>query len=99
MKFKVIAKLLPHQKVTVDKQTDEWTHVRGGCGESEVPEGWVYTKYVREPDGSDIKTLPPPKEVEEPEPKCDIPGCDLIAPPPAGLSPPPIGGWNVKPPK
>jgi hypothetical protein len=60
MNFKPIAKLVPGQRILVDFQTDEWTHMRSICNEKGDLDGWVYTKYV----------------TEKPESKCDISRCD-----------------------
>ena len=55
MNFKPIAKLVPGQRISVDVQTDEWTHLTRICDEKEDLDGWVYNKYVKDIDGSDIK--------------------------------------------
>src|SRR5262249_28742074 len=55
MNFKPIAKLVPGQRILVDMQTDEWTHLRRICDEKEDLDGWVYNKYVKDIGGSNIK--------------------------------------------
>src|SRR6516225_7587566 len=61
MNFKPIAKLVSGQRILVDMQTDEWTHLMRICDEKEDLDGWVYSKYVKDIDGSNINTLLPPQ--------------------------------------
>jgi hypothetical protein len=62
MNFKVKAKLLSGQRILVDVQTAEWTHVRRICDEKEDLEGWVYTKYIKDTALRDTSTVDVPSE-------------------------------------
>jgi hypothetical protein len=93
MNFKVIAKLLSYQRISVDKRTDKWTHVRAGCGDDAADEGWVYNEYI-----SDIKTVGDcPNEGLNGACEPDGDSGHLTKAPPLDAPPPPLQTYSPEP--
>jgi hypothetical protein len=75
MNFKIVGKLIPGQSVSIDVQTGEWTHVRGGCDKG-ASEGWVYSKYVIDKNESGPEEDDTP--ISQTSPYKIIPGATVI---------------------
>jgi hypothetical protein len=79
--FKIITTLGGNEYLEADRTKEDWTHISNvtrlsatdNAGHQKIIQGWVPSKYVKR---FTCETEYEPKKSEEPEPKCDIPGCD-----------------------